>query len=81
MTAIIPAPAGYFGLWRIDAQQYGRSPIIAWSITEDGCAWPWIDGEQGTDIDAILCPDGTVNQHRGGVFWKNVATWMHETRP
>lgn len=82
MTTIIPAAAGYYGIWPAKTKYgYGRAPIIGWSVHNDRDGvpeWslPLIDGEAGIDIIAILCPDGSVNQADGGHFWPDIHSWL-----
>ncbi len=78
---IIPAAAGYFGLWRADNDRgYGRSPIVAWCMAVGDAgdlirSAPVIDGELGPDVVAILCPDGSVNKADGGEWWETITDW------
>ncbi len=72
---IIPAAAGYFGLWRADNDRgYGRSPIVAWQLDGDGTT-PLIEGGYGPRVEAILCPDRTVNAADGGDWWETITDW------
>lgn len=78
---IIPAAAGYYGLWRAPVEcGYGRSPLTAWQvdIDEGHVAWshPIVEGMGYNDVEAILCPDGSVNQADGGEFWRSIDEWL-----
>lgn len=83
---IIPAAAGYYGLWRAPVEcGYGRSPVTAWQIDidEGRVAWihPVVEGMAYNDVAAILCPDGTVNQSDGGEFWPSIEEWLAHINP
>ncbi|CAM5767309.1 hypothetical protein [Bosea minatitlanensis] len=86
-TTIIPAAAGYYGLWPADnGRGYGRSPIVAWQVTTDGdsdvtLTEPVIEGSTGPEIAAILCPDGTVNEADGGDWFEAVGDWVRQRAP
>lgn len=79
---IIPAAAGYYALWRADNDRgYGRAPVAAWRVDtneDDDVAFtaPVIDGEPGPKVEAILCPDRTVNEVDGGDWWETITDWV-----
>lgn len=80
---IIPAAAGYYALWRLDMEPgYGRSPIIGWYLDIDegllGATYPVIEGAVSARVEAILCPDGTVNESDSGKFFESLDEWQHE---
>jgi len=83
-TAIIPAAAGYFGLWPPGSVNgFGRSPIVGWCVStdEDEVSWtrPIIEGEASATVTAILCPDGTVNGSDSGDYWVTLEDWVRQT--
>lgn len=89
MIQIIPAAAGYYALWRYldDGRRVGRAPITSWQVDTNGeggevrSSWPITDGESGIAIEAILCPDGTVNESGGGLYWETLPDWIASDQP
>lgn len=84
MIQIIPAAAGYYALWQYGdgERRIGRSPITSWQVDTYGeggevrSSWPILDGESGVAVEAILCPDGTVNESGTGMYWDTLADWI-----
>lgn len=82
----VPAAAGYYALWRSDvAPGYGRTIITAWQIdtapvTHVSGTSALIEGDNGTPIEAILCPDGTVQAVDSGDFWPDIVAWQASLR-
>lgn len=83
---IIPAAAGYYALCSLsETEGYARFPIIGWQVDVtpggiDRCH-ALTAGKGDHDIEAILCPDGTVNQMDGGEFWPTVKAWLAHINP
>jgi hypothetical protein len=77
----VPAATGFYALWQTDfAPGYGRTIITGWQIdtviTHVNYTRALIEGDNTMNVEAILCPDGSVQQVDGGVFWRDVAHWL-----
>lgn len=77
----VPAPAGTYALWRTGIKPgYGRTIITAWQIDAEEISVSWtkalVEGENSVNVEAILCPDGSVQQVDSGEFWPSVAAWL-----
>lgn len=83
----VPAAAGYYALWQTEcAPGFGRTIITGWQIdttptTHVRSTAPLIEGDNTMNIEAILCPDGSVQQVDGGEFWPDVASWLDNAPP
>lgn len=80
-TAIIPAHPGFYRLRALypDGVEYGRTPIIAWSVDQIGNeAWvfpvtPMGGKENRGGTDGVLYPDGRVTSK--GTRFENAEAW------
>jgi hypothetical protein len=77
----VPVPAGFYALWRTEAAPgYGRTIITAWQIDAEETYVSWTsalpEGDTSIPMEAILCPDGTVQEIDSGRFWKDVGAWL-----
>lgn len=83
---IVPAAAGYYALWRWDDGEYVRAIITAWLIEHSGSdekpytvTIPLTFGGSDTSdraaVNAILCPDGSVNDGNG-TYWRSLKDWL-----
>ncbi len=85
-TTIIPAQPGFEFVWKLCYSEHlCRSPIIAWSIADDGCTRPvtsnCIEDSSDCDVQGILMPDGRVHVRTGfgnGSHFRNNLDEFHD---
>lgn len=83
----VPAASGYYALWQTDfAPGYGRTVITGWQIdttpaTHVRSTAALIEGDNTVNVEAILCPDGSVQEIDSGTFWPDIAGWLESAPP